>query len=98
MCIRDSRKGKRLGRSDRLVQWTKGPRLPWMSRREFAALPDTMPIRMIRFQCEVAGWRTETVTIVTTLLDPQAYPARDLADLYRRRWEIETTWATSRPR
>jgi len=86
----DFRKGKRLGRSDRLVQWTKGPRLPWMSRREFAALPDTMPIRMIRFQCEVAGWRTETVTIVTTLLDPQAYPARDLADLYRRRWEIET--------
>ena len=84
------RKGKRLGRSDRLVEWTKGPRLPWMSRSEFGALSDTMPIRMIRFRCDVAGWRTEAITIVTTLLDPGAYPTRDLADLYRRRWEIET--------
>lgn len=86
----DFRKGRRLGRSDRLVEWDKGPRLPWMSRREFAALPDTMPLRLLRFRCDVAGWRTETVTIVTTLLDPKVYPAHDLADLYRRRWEIET--------
>jgi len=86
----DFRKGKRLGRSDRLVEWKKGRRLPWMSRQEFEALPATMPIRMLRFRCEVAGWRTGAVTVVTTLLDPKAYPARDIADLYRRRWEIET--------
>jgi hypothetical protein len=86
----DFRKGQRLGRSDRLLEWTRGPRLPWMSREEFDALPRTMPIRMLRFRCEVPGWRTETVTIVTTLVDPEAYPARDLADLFRRRWEIET--------
>jgi hypothetical protein len=61
-----------------------------MSREEFDALAKTMVLRMVRFACSVPGWRTETITIVTTLLDPKAYPARDLADLFRRRWEIET--------
>jgi len=86
----DFRKGKRLGRQDRLVEWHKGPRPRWMSRREFATVPDTMVVRLLRFACGIPGWRTETVTVVTTLLDPKAYPARDLADLCRRRWEIET--------
>jgi len=86
----DFRKGTRLGRQDRRVEWQKGPRPRWMSRREFLALPDTMVLRLVRFACAVSGWRTETITVVTTLLDPEAYPARDLADLYRRRWEIET--------
>jgi hypothetical protein len=86
----DFRKGKRLGHQDRLVEWHKGPRPQWMTCREFDALPDTMGLRMLRFACEVPGWRTETITVVTTLLDPEAYPARDLANLFRRRWEIET--------
>jgi len=86
----DFRKGVRLGRLDRLVQWTKGPRLSWMTPEEHEALPALMVLRMIRFHCAVAGWRTRTVTVVTTLLDPRAYPARDIAALFRRRWEIET--------
>jgi hypothetical protein len=86
----DFRKGRRLGRQDRLVEWHKGPRPRWMSRREFLAVPDTMVLRLVRFACAVSGWRTKTITVVTTLLDPEAYPARDLADLYRRRWETET--------
>jgi hypothetical protein len=86
----DFRKGTRLGRQDRLVEWHKGPRPRWMSRREFLAVPDTMVLRLVRFACAVSGWRTKTITVVTTLLDPEAYPARDLADLYRRRWETET--------
>jgi hypothetical protein len=86
----DFRKGKRLGRLDRLVEWKKGPRLPWMSREEFHALPNTMGLRMLRFRCEVPGWRTETITVVTTLLDPEEYPAHDIAELFHRRWEIET--------
>jgi len=30
------------------------------------------------------------VTLVTTLLDPQLYPASELAKLYQKRWSIET--------
>ncbi|MGH3305794.1 MAG: transposase [Streptosporangiaceae bacterium] len=33
---------------------------------------------------------TETFTLITTLLDPGQAPARELADLYHARWEIET--------
>ena len=29
------------------------------------------------------------MTLVTTLLDPQRYPAGELAELYARRWQIE---------
>jgi hypothetical protein len=84
------RKGKRLGRGDRLVEWTRGPRLAWMSREEHEALPRSMSVRLLRFACQIPGWRTDTITVVTTLLDSEAYPARDIADLFRRRWEIET--------
>lgn len=86
----DFRKGQCLGRLDRLVEWPKGRRLAWMSPEEFDALPATMLLRMIRFQRSVAGWRPKAITVVTTLLDPKAYPARDIAALFRRRWEIET--------
>ena len=33
---------------------------------------------------------TETFTLITTLLDPDTAPARELAELYKARWEIET--------
>ena len=42
------------------------------------------------------GWRTpagqvtETFTLITTLLDPGTAPARELAELYHARWQIET--------
>ena len=75
---------------DRLVVWKKGPRPSWMSRQDFAALPETMVLRMVRFRCQVPGGRTDRITVITTLLDPKRYPARDIAALFRRRWEIET--------
>src|SRR5205807_2181573 len=35
------------------------------------------------------GHRTRVITLVTTLLDPVAYPATALAELYLSRWQIE---------
>jgi hypothetical protein len=35
------------------------------------------------------GFRTKRLIVVTTLRDPVAYPAPDLAALYRRRWQAE---------
>ena len=35
------------------------------------------------------GFRPESVTLVTTLIDAQAYPAEELARLYARRWRME---------
>jgi hypothetical protein len=36
--------------------------------------------------------RTSRLRLVTTLLDHQRYPARELAALYHQRWEIETAY------
>jgi hypothetical protein len=36
------------------------------------------------------GYRTRLVTLVTTLLDPNLYPAEDVARLYGLRWGVET--------
>jgi hypothetical protein len=39
------------------------------------------------------GFRVRMITLVTTLLDPSAYPKSELAVLYRRRWQIEVCQA-----
>ncbi|WP_331772981.1 IS4 family transposase (plasmid) [Embleya sp. NBC_00888] len=36
--------------------------------------------------------RTEHIRLVTTLRDARVYPADELAELYHRRWEIETAY------
>ena len=48
-----------------------------------------MSVRVVRFTLAVPGFRAQSVTLVTTLLDAQAYPAEELARLYARRWRIE---------
>src|SRR5207248_2630406 len=82
---------RRLGVRDQLVEYFKPTRCPdWMSTAEFAALPDSLTLRELRYQVQERGCRTEHVTLVTTLLDPEQYPVEALADLYGQRWQIET--------
>ena len=48
-------------------------------------------VRVIEYRLEDAsGAVTETFALITTLLDPDTAPARELAGLYHARWEIET--------
>jgi hypothetical protein len=88
----DLRKGKRLGKNDRLVIWQKP--WPWQRPRYLPKavwnlIPQQLSVRVVRFILAVPGFRAQSVTLVTTLLDPQAYPAEELARLYVRRWRIE---------
>jgi hypothetical protein len=85
-----SRYIKRLGRRDQLVEYTKPKEQPkWMDDATFASLPETLLVRELRFHTPQRGVRTKVITLVTTLLDPQLYPAADLAELYLSRWQIE---------
>ena len=85
---------QKLGRFDQVVEYAQGSQCPdWLDAAAFAALPETLLVRELRYRTQVAGFRTREVTLVTTLLDADAYPATDLAELYRRRWEIETNFA-----
>jgi len=50
-------------------------------------------VRVVEYTLDGAGAEPQTVyRLVTTILDPLAAPAKDLADLYHQRWEIETAF------
>lgn len=85
----DFRRGKRLGPNDRLVTWQRPQRPSWMDEATYATLPETLTVRMIRFHIVVPGRRTRSITIVTTLLDPEEYSAEAIAELYGYRWNVE---------
>ena len=86
-------------RADFLIRVRAGngaPGLPVLSR-----LPDGswlsrfggIPVRAIDAQVTVTtstGHATSGCRLVTTLLDPDRYPAGEIAALYRERWEVES--------
>lgn len=81
---------ERLGVLDQRVEWFKPKRRPvWLSAEEYATLPDSLVLRELRYQVPRRGYRTQEVTLVTSLLDATAYPAEELAELYGRRWQVE---------
>lgn len=80
------------GHWDQVVEYFKAStnRPKWMTAEEFAALPDSLLVRELKYVIGRPGFRTRLVQIVTTLLDPEAYPAEELAQLYFDRWSVET--------
>jgi putative transposase len=86
----DFRRGRRLGPGDHLVTWTRPEKPPaWMSKQQYDQIPETLTLREVQFHVTVPGCRTESITIITTLTDPQAYSREDLAELYGFRWNAE---------
>jgi hypothetical protein len=84
--------GEWLGEGDRLVTWKRPRRCHAgleAKSKDYDTLPETMTLRVIQWRIEVPGFRTQEVILVTTLLDPKAYPAKMLQELYLRRWGVE---------
>lgn len=87
---KDLRKGRRLGQNDRLMVWQKPLQKPaWMPRSWWKRIAGELHVRVLRVRLCRRGYRPASVTLVTTLLDPKAYPAEEIARLYARRWRIE---------
>ena len=87
----DFRKGRRLGDCDRIQTWRR-PQRPskhFMTKEEWAALPEEIEVRLIRMRVQVPGFRTTEITLVTTLLDEKKYPASAICELYLKRWRVE---------
>jgi hypothetical protein len=79
-----------LGHCDQLVEYYKPEEQPdWMTADAFAALPQALVVRELRFAIAVPGFRTKEVTLVTTLTDPNRYATAALAQLYFDRWQVE---------
>jgi hypothetical protein len=86
----DFRKGKRLGREDRLMTWDRPTICPrGLSRDQWMSLPEHLTVRVLRFSPHVPGFRSRTITVATTLLDSAAYPSQEIAALYGDRWMVE---------
>jgi hypothetical protein len=86
----DFRRGSKLGREDHLVEWQRGrQRRSWMSLLEFHRMPRSLTMRELRVRIDKKGFRARQFVVVTSLLDPVAYPAKELAGLYRARWHAE---------
>ena len=82
-----------MGMEDQLVEWFKPLLCPgWMSTEQFAGLPEKLLLRELRYRVTRRGFRVHEVTLVTTLIDSATYPATELAELYGRRWNIETNF------
>lgn len=88
----DFRKGKKLGKNERLIRWEKPRSQPPGSaatKEEWDALPDFIDIRVIRTEGLNRKGKLKKRYVVTTLTDPEEYPAEEVASLYHHRWEIE---------
>jgi len=81
---------RRLGKNDWLMVWRKGAKpSPWLTPAQWAALPAELNVRAVRGSLYQKGFRSRQVTVMTTLLDPQLYPAQEILQAYLRRWRLE---------
>ena len=85
----DFRLGIRLGKDDHLVHWVKPTSIRSVDRETYRSLPEFITLRETRIRVEQPGFRTRSIVIVTTLLDPEQTTKEDLATLYRASWNNE---------
>jgi hypothetical protein len=85
----DFRRGQRLGHQDHIVNWLKPTSIRSLDRQAYQALPESITIRETMIRVTQPGFRTKSVVVVTTLLDPRQTTKEDLAILYRARWNNE---------
>jgi hypothetical protein len=60
-----------------------------LPQAEWLGLPELLEVRLLRVRVRRAGFRPSDITLVTTLLDAQAYPAQEIIAAYARRWRLE---------
>lgn len=85
----DFRRGRRLGKYDHVIVWTRPQRPQWMDKATYATIPETLELREIRYNVVEKGRRTKTLTVVTTLTDAGEYTKEAIAQLYGFRWNVE---------
>ena len=88
----DFRRGKKLGKNQRQVTWTKPKKKPAKSpltEAEWAALPETLEMRLIRFEFRDRDGKRRRMILATTLLDASRYKWEQLGTIYAQRWDIE---------
>jgi hypothetical protein len=69
---------------------------PYLARLGYGVLPALLTTRVIEAHVTITladgTVRREQWRLLTSLLDPDRHPARELVDLYHERWQAETTY------
>jgi hypothetical protein len=82
-------RGRGHSKGNRRVWWRKPQRPRRMSEEEYESYPEWIRLRALRIDVRRRGCRVRQLVLVTTLVDAKASTMKDIADLYRRRWEVE---------
>jgi putative transposase len=85
----DFRRGRRLGKNDHLIVWTRPDCPKWMDQATYDTIPETLELREIRYNVVEPGFRSKTIVVATTLTDAEQYSMEDIAELYGFRWNSE---------
>jgi hypothetical protein len=85
----DFRTGTQLGHEDHIVRWPKPRTIRSVDRATYESLPDWLEVRELRVRVSQPGFRTRSLVVVTTLLDPLEATKEELASLFRMRWNNE---------
>ena len=83
-----------ISRIERIQSYSQVDFIGWLKigkkyRRRDPALPAKIMARFIQVVTRIRGQR-RVMWLVTSLLDSDQYPSTEVADLYGRRWRIET--------
>jgi len=83
---------KVLGKGDLIVEWKKPRDAPkWLNEDEWKNLPNVLRVREVTHDICYKGFRTTQVAVVTTILT-ETIPAKELSELYYRRWKVELSF------
>jgi len=85
----DFRRGRRLGQDDHLVRWPRPDKPDWMDQATYDTMPEFLEVREVQVHVDQPGFRSESLVVVTTLLDAKKYTRGDIAELYHQRWLVE---------
>jgi hypothetical protein len=77
-----------MGPNEYIDVWHRPQKAKWMSQDLYDSIPQQMPIRIVMLEAIESG-RVESLDVATTLLDPKAFPALEIARLYGCRWNVE---------
>ncbi len=73
----------------RQEDWEKPQRPRGHSKSSWRKRQKNLTVRLVRFRLEVRGFRTQSVIVVTSLLDVKACSDSAIAELSARRWQVE---------
>jgi hypothetical protein len=83
------KKNMRLGVEERLPDGSYLSRI-YASERDWRHQTNGVVVRVVDYRLEGIADAEPIYRLVTTVLDPSAAPAEEMAALYHERWEIET--------